>query len=160
MDGLEDVVGAELPCPGEIGDGAGDLENAIVGAGGEVEGLHRLFEKLGTLGVDGAVLTHNLGTHIGVGADVGKFGKAGALEIAASHDALAHGGGGLALFIRGELLVVDEGDFDVEIDAVEKGAGNLGAVGYDLTGTTTALADGIAIEAAGARIEGADEEKF
>ena len=58
------------------------------------------------------------------------------------------------------MFVVDEGDFDVEINAVEERAGNLGAIGFDLAGTTAALADWVAKEAAGAGIEGADEEEF
>ena len=35
----------------EISDGSGDLENAVVSAGGEVHGFHRVFEIAGAGGV-------------------------------------------------------------------------------------------------------------
>lgn len=72
LDRFEDVVGAELVLSGEVGDGAGDLEDAIVGAGGEIELLHSLLEELGALGGDFAVLAHDFGAHIGVGAGAGE----------------------------------------------------------------------------------------
>lgn len=36
MDGLADVGRADVRCPGQIGNGPGDLEDAVVGPGGIV----------------------------------------------------------------------------------------------------------------------------
>ena len=51
----------------EIGDGAGDLEDAVVGAGGEVHVVHGLLEQDGALAVDLAVLADELGWQGAVG---------------------------------------------------------------------------------------------
>ena len=42
LDGFEDVVGGDVIQRGEVGQGAGDFEDAVVGAGAEVEVGHGL----------------------------------------------------------------------------------------------------------------------
>lgn len=44
LDGLKDVIGADGFGASEIGECSGDLEDAVVGASGEVEFLHGVFE--------------------------------------------------------------------------------------------------------------------
>ena len=44
LDGLHDLGGADVFFASEVGEGASYFEDAVVGAGGEVELLHRLFE--------------------------------------------------------------------------------------------------------------------
>ena len=39
-DGFGDVVALDMLLTGEVGDGAGDLEDALIGSGGEVEVGH------------------------------------------------------------------------------------------------------------------------
>ena len=39
-DGLHDVLGRDTLGAGEVGDGAGDLDDAFVGSGGEIEVGH------------------------------------------------------------------------------------------------------------------------
>ena len=39
-DGFGDVVALDIRLTGEVGDGAGDLDDAFVGSGGEIEGGH------------------------------------------------------------------------------------------------------------------------
>jgi hypothetical protein len=46
LDGLGDVRDGQVRLTFQIGDGAGDIEDAIVGAGGESLLLHRALEKL------------------------------------------------------------------------------------------------------------------
>jgi len=43
-DRLQHVVGADVRGAGEVGQGAGDLEDPVVGAGGEVQLLHRVLQ--------------------------------------------------------------------------------------------------------------------
>jgi hypothetical protein len=44
LDGFEEVIGGDGVGRGEVGDGAGDFEDAVVGAGAEVEIRHRELE--------------------------------------------------------------------------------------------------------------------
>jgi hypothetical protein len=44
VDGFEEVVGGDGIMPGEVGEGAGDFEDAVVGAGGKVHLLHGVLE--------------------------------------------------------------------------------------------------------------------
>ncbi|MEY4487817.1 MAG: hypothetical protein RIQ79_325 [Verrucomicrobiota bacterium] len=46
MDGFEQVVGFDAFAGGEVCDGAGDFQDAVVGACGERELLHRLLEQV------------------------------------------------------------------------------------------------------------------
>jgi len=77
---------------GQVGDGAGDLENPVVGAGGQVELLHRLLQQVAERRVEVTMLL-DLGLgHAGVGLHRGRV-KTGALHGAGSFDARANGGG-------------------------------------------------------------------
>ena len=69
LDGFHDLGGADVFFAGEVGEGAGDFEDAVVGAGGEVEGFHRLFEKVGGVFVELAMGAHLAGGHGGVGEE-------------------------------------------------------------------------------------------
>ena len=40
MDGFADVLWGDSFLPGEVGDGAGDFEDAVEGAGAELEFIH------------------------------------------------------------------------------------------------------------------------
>ena len=146
MDGFKNMIRAQILCSGEVGNGTGDFENAVVGAGREVELLHGLFKEHGAFFRDDAVLAHDLGAHVGVGAGHGKAEKSGFLKIATVHDALANGGGRFGFLVGCELFIVNEGDFDVEVDAVEEGAGNLGAIGFNLARAAAALTDRVSIK--------------
>ena len=60
----------------------------------------------------------------------------------------------------GEFFVFDEGDFDMEVDAIKEGTGDALAVVLDLAGIAAAVALRVAEEAAGAGVEGGDENAF
>jgi len=136
----------------EVGDGAGDFEDAVVGAGAEALLLHGFFED--ALGVAGelAVEADLLGAHLGVGVDGlgggtgGAFGalagdgEAGVLALAGGEDALADFGGALGGGHAAQLLILDGGDFDVDVDAVEQGAGDFADVALDHGRGTHAVA--------------------
>ena len=46
LDGLEQMGGLDAFGAGEVSDGAGDLQNAVIGAGGEGKLFHRLLEQV------------------------------------------------------------------------------------------------------------------
>ena len=60
-----------------------------------------------------------------------------------------NGVGGLGWPSIGKFLVIDAGDFDVDVDAVEEGAADAFLVAGDGGGGAAALFDGVAVEAAG-----------
>ena len=90
MDGLN------LLAAGEVGDGAGNLENAAVGAGGELQALHGHTEHVERGGVGlGKLMEHALGHHgIAVDALVGL--ESLLLDLTGGNDSLADDGRGLA----------------------------------------------------------------
>ena len=66
LDGLADMVGGDAFAGGEVGDGAGDFEDAVVGAGAEVEVLHGVAEHFEGGIVDGAEFFDLAVRHAGV----------------------------------------------------------------------------------------------
>ena len=120
---------------GEVGDGASKFEDAMIGAGGEVELLRSSFEQFFTRGIYFAEIAHFGGSHFGV---AGQFGAGEALELAFAGglDAATDGGGVLDLAFVGEFFVIDAGDFDVDVDAVKEGAADAFLVAGDGGGAT------------------------
>ena len=53
----------------------------------------------------------------------------------------------------GQLLVIDAGNFDVDVDAVQERAADLLLVAGDGHSGTTTLFDGVAVESAGAGVQ-------
>src|SRR5205823_2284262 len=96
------------------------------------------------------------GSHLAVVAGAAA-GEASGLDDAGGDDLVAHH------FTRGagavvrELFVGDGGDFDVDVDAVEQRAADLGHVFFDLRDRAVALAAGVVAVAAGAGVESTDE---
>ena len=96
-----------------------------MGAGGEVHVVHGVLEVGAAFGVELTVGFHLSGGHGAFDVGAGAFGEALGLDGAGLLDAGADGGGGFALFGGGEGFVVDEGDFDMEVDAVEEGGADV-----------------------------------
>ena len=71
MDGLQQVRLLDAVAAREVGDGAGDFQDAVVGAGGQRELLHRLLEHFPERGVE-RDMGADLGVaHAGVGGELG-----------------------------------------------------------------------------------------
>ncbi len=159
MDGFADVCGRDFFGGFEVGDGAGDFADFVEGAGGEAEFFHGLFhEELGGLVEDAEAVDLGFG-HGGVGG--GGVAEAFALEGEGGGDLFAHGGGVGAFAGAGEVAVGDGGDFEVDIDAVEEGAGDFGDVAVD--GGEFGGGCGFGVEGSGAAvggIHGGDEHEF
>ena len=69
LDGFEQVRGLDFFGGAQIGNGARDFQDAIVGAGGEAELLHRLLQEIAERGVDHAMFADVRIGHAGVGGD-------------------------------------------------------------------------------------------
>src|SRR5690242_14050129 len=159
LDGLAEVLGLEGGGGIEVGDGAGDFEDAVMGTGGEAEAGDGVFEELFAFGRDGAVLANEPGSHLRVGVGLFFGGEALALLFTGGDDAGANGGGIFAGGWRAKLLVFHGGDFDVDINAVEKRAGNFGDVALDHGRSAVTFARGIAEIAARAGVHGGSEHE-
>ena len=127
LNGFGDMGGADVFLRSQVGDGAGDLEDAVVGAGAETEFGHRRLQELLGIGANGAEFLYLPRPHLGVGVD---FPPLEAEELplpSASHpfpDALR------ALPFRpgDDVLELDLGDIDLDVDPVEKRPGDLGVI--------------------------------
>lgn len=111
--------------------------------------IDRGDEQASGCGVELAGAAHVAGGHFGVALD-GGAAVAVALDLAGGFDALADGGAGFGGFDRGDLVGGEGGHFDLEIDAVEQGAGDFGEVARDLVWRADALAAAVIEETAGA----------
>lgn len=146
LDGLGEVFGEDAGGVIEIGDGAGDFEETIVGAGAEAHFLHRQLERPLPGVIEGAEGANLAGREIGV------VEATGLLEGAGGENAVAHALGGGAGVVGAEFFVGHGGDFDVEVDAVQEGPADFSEVALDDAAGATALAAGIAVVAAGTSV--------
>ena len=142
LDGFGKVLGGDGGGFIEVGDGAGNFEDAVVGAGGEAHASDGHFEGALAGIVESADFADVAGGHAGV------VESAGALYGAGLFDAGANLGRRLGGGIAAQFLEGDGWDFDVDIDAVQEGAADLAEIVLDLARGAAALAGGIAIEAA------------
>jgi hypothetical protein len=142
LDGFGDVFGGDVGGLGEVGDGAGDFEDAVMGAGGEAHAADGQLQGAFAGVVEGADFADLAGRDFGVDE------AAGGLEFTGGKDAGAHLGGGSAGGFGPEFLKGNGGNFDVEVNAIEQRAGDLAEVLGDLGAGTPAFAGGVAVEAA------------
>ncbi len=150
----------ELLCTFEIGDGARDFEDAVVGAGGEALLLHGALKQAFGVGAKFAVGADLAGGHLGVGEDLfAGLLEPGSLAVAGGHDAGANFGGAFGGGSAAQLLILNGGHLDMDIDAVEERAGDLGDVALDHGRGAHALARFVVEIAAGAGIHGGGEHE-
>ncbi len=113
------MIGCNQITVGKVGNRARQLQDTVESSGRDVELLHGCFQQLLDGGIDVAEVADFGGAHFGV---AGQFGAGEALELvfASGLDAGTDGGGVFDLTLVGEFFVVDAGDFDVDVDAVEE----------------------------------------
>ena len=146
LDGFGEVLGGDGGGFIEVGDGAGNFEDAVVGAGGEAHASDGHFEGALAGIVESADFADIAGGHAGVVESAGALYGAGLL------DAGADFGGRLGGGIAAQFLEGDGWDFDVDIDAIEEGTADLAEIVLDLAWGAAALAGRIAIEPALTRL--------
>ncbi len=103
----------------QVGDRAGQFEHAVEGASRELQALGGGAQEGLSRWLDFAVAAHFGGTHLGVDPHPLVAREAARLPLAGGEHALAHRRRGLRLGLAGQLLVLDAGNFDVDVDAVE-----------------------------------------
>src|ERR1017187_9097692 len=153
LDGFGEVLGGDGGGFIEVGDGAGNFEDAVVGPGGEAHASDGDFAVALAGIVESADFADIAGGHAGVVESAGALYGAGLL------DAGADFGGRLGGGIAAQFLEGDGWDFDVDIDAIEEGTADLAEIVLDLAWGAAALAGRIAIEPALAGVHGGDQHE-
>ncbi len=118
-DGFSDMHGLYFFTSSEVSDGAGYLQDAAVGAGGELETLHGHAEHIEGIGIRLGKLMEHLFRHHGVAMDALEGLESFLLNLAGGDDALTDGGGGLTGLHLGELGEGDSLDLAMNIYASE-----------------------------------------
>ena len=119
-DGLGDVVGEYLRGGGEVGNGAGHLQDAAVGAGRQGEALHGLSEHLQTCAIRLGVLVNHAFGHLRVAVDAAHAFETGGLDGTCGDDALADLLRRLTLLLFAELLKRDGRDLTLDVYTIEE----------------------------------------
>lgn len=135
----------------QVGDRAGNLENAGVGAGGEAEPVGDHLQETVARGVKFAVLTNMAGGHLGVGVNFRPF-EALALPLAGSFNPAGYGGGAFTVGPLSQVAVFYRRDFDVNVDPIQQRAGNAGAVAVNIARSAGAGMIGVAQKTARAGV--------
>lgn len=109
--------------PGQVGDGAGHAQDAVVGAGRPLEVFHAAFE-LGPARLVGLAQAVDFAG----GEVLVALALARQLDLGRTLHAGGNRGGRFAVGVGGQGVGFHGGDFDLHVDAVEQGAGNTALV--------------------------------
>lgn len=159
LQGFGDVGRLDDVGAGEVGNGTGELENAVEGEGGKLEALGGGLKERLRGGVHEAVFANLRRPHVGVAGDAGagealRLTLAGGLYTGANiHRALAVAG-------IGELFILDAGYLDVDIDSIQQGAGETFLVAGDGAGRAGAFPGGVAGESTRTPVQLATQPKW
>ena len=136
----------------EVRDDAGKLEHTVEGARRELQALGGGAQEGLSRWLDFAVFAHFGGTHLGIDTHPLVPREAARLALAGGQDALAHMGRGFGFSLAGQLFILDAGNLDVDVNAVEQRAGDALLVAADGAGRAGAGARGVAMVAARAPV--------
>jgi hypothetical protein len=123
LDGFGDVVCLDLVAILEVGHGAGDAQDPVIGAGGEPDAGDGILHLFLGFGIQFAEAAQSARRHLRIAVDAERL-EALALQVARSKDALANRGGFFRPFVLGQLFVFHRGHLDVQIDPIEQRAGH------------------------------------
>jgi hypothetical protein len=118
------VIGGDAVGALEVGDRAGDFEDAIVGAGAEVVFGHRVLEEGQRGVVERAVGLQLARAHPRVAGDAGSVLESLLLDVTRGDHPLANGGRRFAVALAGDVLEFHGPHFDVKVDPVEQRTGH------------------------------------
>jgi hypothetical protein len=147
LHGLGQMLGGDTVGAVEVGDGARDFENAVVGARAQPHAPHRHFERALAGGIKLAQPPQIAGWNVGV------IVAASLLNLPRRADTIAHLGGRNAAILTAQLLVSDGGHLDVQIDAVQQRAAELAQIALNDGAGAPALVRGIAVKSARASVQ-------
>ncbi len=121
LQGLSQMGRGDDVAAGEIGDGTRELEHTVEGTRGELQALTGGFEQRLGARFDIAIAAHLFGAHLGIAGD-GTASKAGALARTRGEDPRTNTLRVLTFTPVGQLLILDAGHLDVDVDAIEQRA--------------------------------------
>ena len=143
----------------EVCDGAGETENAVVGAGAEFQAVDDFAQHGHVLWGRRGILAHECRGHLGITRDARVLAIALFLNLTGCDDALSDGCRGFAGFSATKLVETQRGYFNLNINAVEQGTTDLVQVFMDLSRRTLTGLGGVVVIAAGAGVHRSDEHK-
>ena len=135
----------------QIGNGAGYLEDAVIGAGGETETVGDQFQHAVAAGVQFAEFLDEAGRHLGVTVDFGPF-VAIRLNVAGMFHPRGNGCGAFGFTPIGQVAILDRRHLDVDVDPVQERPGDARAVAVNGNRCAGAGMDRVGQVAAGAGV--------
>ena len=156
LDGLGEMARPDVLHASQVGDGAGQLEQAVVGARRKLELAHGRFHQRARGIVQDAEFAHFRRAHICIAADISSL-EAPPLALAGRFHPETNGFRRFPKSLVAQLLILYPGDFDVDVDAVQQRAGDTLLVLGDRAGGAGTLLDRIPIIAAGAGVHGSHQ---
>ena len=132
LDRLGDMRRTNTLAVIQVGDGAGELQDAVDGPGREAQAFEGGVEETAGVGLQDAIAVQVFGAHGGVGRG-GAVTEALLLDASRGEDS----SGDLGARLTGwafELLETQGGNLDVQVDAVEQRAGDARPVALDDAG--------------------------
>jgi hypothetical protein len=159
LDGFSKVLDGDVRGAFQVGNSAGDFQDAVMSAGGEPLLLHGALQQ--ALGVGGklAESANLLGGHLRIREDLGLargfdggMSKPFVLPLAGSENAGANLGGAFSGSRPAQLFVLHGGDLNVDVDAIQQWAGDLGDVALNLRWCAHTAARGVIEVTAGASL--------
>ena len=133
MNGLRYVGRGEPGGPFQVGNGPGDLKDAVVGPGAQAQTLHGHLQEALALRREDAVLLQEARGHVGVGKDAAP-GKAPGLSLPGLQHQGPHLRGAFRGIARGQFPETQPGHRNVHVDAVQQRPGDAAPVLLDLFG--------------------------
>ena len=153
------MFGGDVSCARQVGYGAGELADFVVGAGAEAEFLHRLLQEHFARRVELAELLEKFVAHPGVGVNL-PVAETPALDACSSDHVGTHYSRVELARFRAQFPETYRRHVDVNIDPVHQWPRDLRQVSPDLARRAFALL-GVAAEiTAGARIHRRDEHEL
>lgn len=146
--GLRHMGAAYLFLSVQVGNGAGDFENAVIGAGGKAHGVKGAAQQGGG-GLRHGAKTADQGSGKGGIAVDAEAVVALLLELSGPVHPGADGGGRFLMPLGGEVLIGDRGHLDMQVQPVQQRAGDPGQILGYRAGRTGTLLYRVSVIAAG-----------
>ena len=142
------MVGEDGFASVQVGNGARNLQDAVVGTGGEVEAFHGGAQEIHAVCIGLSILVEQAGGHLCVAMYVRYIGETLCLYLPGTYHTFADGGAGFAFLPFGKLLERYRNDFHLDVNAVEERTGDTVQVLLHLSGRAYAMAGRVVVIAA------------
>ena len=158
-DGFHDVVLADLDAAVEVGDGAGDFQDAVVSAGAHVHLSDGFAEFFHSFGIGFGVFVQQGGGHLGVAVHAWVVLESQTLDGARFDDSLTDRRTWLAWLLARHLLEVDRLNLHLQVNSIQQWTTNLAHILMPLMRRAYALLGGVSIVTTRARIHRSHKHK-